>query len=72
MAIYQETYDEAKEVIINGWTRDQSKPQLFAKVRIKFGEKYMIDYVETYFRPGIEVIEDLKGRVDEICTTAKD
>lgn len=72
MAIYEDTYDEAKNVIVNGWIKNRSKPHLFAQVRIRFGEKWMVDYTETQIRPGIEVIEDLIERVDEICASAKD
>lgn len=67
MAIYEETYSEAEKVIRDGFNRDGSKPHLFAKVKIRFGEKYMVDYTESYIRPGIEVIEDFKSQIDEIC-----
>ena len=67
MAIYKDTLDDAVQVVTDSWNRDKSKPFLFAKVRLKFGEKYMLDYVETQIRPGIEVIEDLSGRIGDIC-----
>jgi len=67
MAIYKETLEEAKRTISENWANNESKPNLFAHVQIQFGEKYMIDYTETYIRPGIEVIEDLMHKVDDIC-----
>lgn len=67
MAIYEETYDAAAKVIRSGWVERQSRPNLFAHVRIRFGEKYMIDYTETHIRPGIEVIEDLRHQIADLC-----
>jgi hypothetical protein len=67
MAIYKDTYDEAKNTILENWNSNRSKPTLFARVSIRFGEKYMIDYSETYIRPGIEVVEDLKNQIDGLC-----
>lgn len=67
MAIYENTLEEAKRTISENWANNRSKPNLFAHVQIRFGEKYMIDYTETYIRPGIEVLEDLMHKVDEIC-----
>ena len=71
MAIYKSTYGEAKEVIVNGWTNNQEKPRLFAKVIMPHGERYMVDYTENYFRPGIECIENFIAQVDEICGIQK-
>jgi len=59
MAIYRNTYEETKRTIEENWTSNGAKPNLFAHVRIRFGEKYMIDYTETYICSGIEVIDDL-------------
>lgn len=67
MAIYEETYEEAKRTIAENWNSNASKPNLFAHVQIRFGKKYMIDYTETYIRPGIQVIEDLMHKVGDIC-----
>jgi hypothetical protein len=67
MAIYRETFEDAKSTIAENWAKNSSKPNLFAYVQIKFGKKYMIDYTETYIRQGIEVIEDLIHKVDDIC-----
>ena len=67
MAIYEETFEEAKHTIVENWAKNGSKPNLFAHVQIRFGEKYMTDYTETYIRHGIQVIEDLMHKVDDIC-----
>lgn len=67
MAIYEDTLEKAKNTIAENWSARGSKPKLFAHVKITFGEKYMIDYTETYIRPGIQVIEDLIHTVDDIC-----
>ena len=67
MAIYEETFEDAKRIIEDNWNKNGSKPNLFAHVQIRFGEKYMIDYTETYIRPGIQVLEDLMHKVDDIC-----
>ena len=71
MAIYKSTYDEAKRVIVDGWTNNREKPRLFAKVIMPHGERYMVDYSENYFRPGIECIEDFIAQVDDICGIQK-
>ena len=68
MAIYENSYDDAKRVITNGWVQHRSKPHLFAHVQIPFGQKWMVDYTETYIRPGLVVVEDLRNRIDDICT----
>lgn len=68
MAIYKETYNEAKNTIIENWIEHKSKPLLFAKVKIRFGDKYMLDYTESHFRPGIELIDNFEGQLDGICS----
>jgi|GEM_PF-6062395 len=67
MAIYKDTYEEAERTITENWTSNGSKPNLFAHVKIRFGEKYMIDYSERFINPEIEVLEDLIQKIDYIC-----
>ena len=67
MAIYKDSYEEAEQTIFSNWESNKSKPSLFAYVTITFGDKYMIDYTETHMRPGINVIENMMHKVDDIC-----
>jgi len=66
MAIYEDTYNEAEETIKRNWNDSRSKPKLFAKVRIKFGDKYLLDYSESTFKPGISVLEDFSHKINLI------
>ncbi|NOX51305.1 MAG: hypothetical protein GXP16_12345 [Gammaproteobacteria bacterium] len=67
MATYKDDLVAAKRAIVSNWKNQNSKPLLFAKVETKFGAKYMLDYVESEFRPGLELIEDLRHTIDDMC-----
>lgn len=68
MALYKDTLEEAKSTINENWRARRSRPVLFAHVETRFGASYMIDYTETYFRPGIQVVADLAYLLDELCS----
>ena len=70
MSIYCETLQEATAVISDEWKSRRQKPALFAKVRIRFGEKYMIDYDINTTPPDVAPIDDLMHTVDGIIRRA--
>jgi hypothetical protein len=65
MACYVNSYEEAVEFVRSN---APAKPGIFAKVRITFGEKYMIDYEARVIPNNIQLITDLRPKLDEILS----
>ena len=71
MSIYKNSYEDAIETINTNWNSKRSKPLLFAKVKIKFGEKYMLDYISSKIPYNIILLENYISLIDDILEDYK-
>jgi len=53
LAIYEDTYEGAARVIEDHWAKNQSKPNLFVRIKARHAEKYiyMSFYTQKPFVP---------------------
>jgi hypothetical protein len=65
MAHYENNYEDAVEFVRSN---APDRPGIFARVRITFGEKFMIDYGTSSIPSNIELLEDLRSQVDTILS----